>query len=138
MVLPWHIYQEAEEDGIQVHFIQFEGVAAISVPGHIGIDTSKFPTTAEETTAAAHELGHDCTGTYYNISSTAEERQKNENLAERYAIQRYIPREALVAAVKSGLTEYWQLAEHFGFTESFIRKAVCLYFCGNLADEQFI
>ena len=44
----------------------------------------------------------------------------------------------LLRAIRSGMTEYWQLAEHFGFTEEFVRKAVCLYFCGNLADEQFL
>ena len=75
MILPWHIYQEAEADGIQVHFLRFEEQASMSMPGHIGIDTSKLPTTAEESTAAAHELGHDCTGTYYGVRSTREERQ---------------------------------------------------------------
>ena len=138
MIQPWEIYREAEEDGIQVHFMQFEEVAAISAPGHMAIDTDKLPTTAEESTAAAHELGHNCTGSYYAADAPAEERQKQENLAERYAIQRYLPREALLSAIRSGMTEYWQLAEYFGFTEAFIRKAVCLYLCGNLADGQFI
>lgn len=138
MIQPWEIYREAEEDGIQVHFMQFEEVAAISAPGHMAIDTDKLPTTAEESTAAAHELGHNCTGAYYSAGASAEERQKQENLAERYAILRYLPREALLAAIRSGMTEYWQLAEYFGFTEAFVRKAVCLYLCGNLADQQFI
>lgn len=138
MILPWEIYREAEEKGIEVHFMRFEEIAAVSAPGHIAIDTDKLPTTAEETTAAAHELGHSCTGTYYSADAPAEERQKKENLAERYAIQRYLPREHLLSAIRSGMTEYWQLAEYFGFTEAFIRKAVCLYCCGNLADREFI
>ena len=138
MILPWHIYQEAEADGIQVHFLHFEELASVSIPGHMGIDTSKLPTTAEESTAAAHELGHGCTGAYYNVHASREERQKHENTAEKYAIRRYIPREALIEAVKGGMTEYWQLAEYFGFTENFIRKAVCLYCFGNLDVEQYI
>ena len=138
MILPWEIYREAEEDGIQVHFMTFEEQASLSLPGHIGIDTSKLPTTAEESTAAAHELAHGCTGTYYNVHSSAEERRKHEVVAEKYAIRRYITREALFAAVNSGMTEYWQLAEYFGFTESFVKKAVCLYAFGNLAADQYI
>ena len=138
MVLPWQIYREAEADGIEVHFMHFEDQPALSVPGHIGIDTAKLPTTAEESTAAAHELGHDRTGAYYRLSASPEERQKCENRAERYAIKHYIPREALFEAVNSGLTEYWQLAEHFGFTEDFVRKAVCLYAFGNLSAELYL
>ena len=138
MVLPWQGYREAEEQGIAVHFLEFEEIAAVSAPGHMAIDTTKLPTTAEETTAAAHELGHGCTGTYYQADDSQEARQKQENAAERYAILRYLPREELFRAIRSGLTEDWQLAEHFGFTESFIRKAVCLYRFGNLADGQFM
>lgn len=138
MVQPWQIYREAEEQGIQVHFLKLEALCALSVPGHIGIDPEKCPTTADESTVAAHELGHGCTGAYYTAGSSTQERQRSENMAERYAIRRYLPREALLRAIRSGMTEYWQLAEHFGFTEEFVRKAVCLYFCGNLADEQFL
>ena len=72
------------------------------------------------------------------ITACPEERQKCENRAERYAIKHYIPREALFEAVNSGLTEYWQLAEHFGFTEDFVRKAVCLYAFGNLSAELYL
>lgn len=138
MIRPWQIYREAEEAGIQVHFLQFDEAVAISMPGHMAIDTGKLSTTAEETTVAAHELGHSCTGSYYQSHASAEERQKQENMAERYAIRRYLPPEKLQQAVDSGLTECWQLAEHFGFTEDFIRKAICFYRCGNLADEQFL
>ncbi len=138
MIRPWHIYEEAEEQGIQVHFLRFEEVVAMTVPGHMAIDTEKLATTAEETTVAAHELAHSCTGSYYGADATAEERQKQENAADRYAIRRYLPPEQLQQAVDSGLTECWQLADYFGFTEDFIRKAICFYRCGNLADEQFL
>lgn len=138
MILPWHIYEEAEADGVQVHFLRFEEQAAISLPGHIAIDTNKLPTTAEEATVAAHELGHCCTGSYYNVRTPLDTRQRQENRADKYAIRRYLPRQALFDAVNSGLTEYWQLAEHFGFTESFVRKAVCLYAFGNLDAEQYL
>ncbi len=136
MYLPWHIYREAEEDGVEVHFMRFRRQASMSMPGHIAIDTSKLPTTAEECTAAVHELSHDCTGSYYMVNSSLEERRRSENRADKYAIRRFIKPEELRAAMESGLTEYWQLAEYFGFTEDFIRKAVCYYENGNLNLEQ--
>ena len=43
------------------------------------------------------------------------------------AIQRLIPEEELDAAVGSGLTEAWELAEHFQVTEPFLRRAVAYY-----------
>ena len=41
-------------------------------------------------------------------------------------------------AVASGYTDYWSLAEHFGVTEEFMRKAVCWYVHGNLAVEEYM
>lgn len=138
MVLPWHIYQEAEADGIEVHFQHFCTQPSMSVPGHIGIDTDKLQTTAEEATAAAHELAHCDTGSFYNVYSPIDSRRKNENRADRYAILRYIPEEELLSAVRSGLQELWQLADYFGFTEDFIKKAICLYRHGNLAVDMYL
>ena len=137
MIMPWHIYQEAEADGVQVHFLHMEELPSISIPGHIGMDLSKLKTTVGETTAAAHELGHDCTGTYYGVYSTIDCRKKNENAADRYAIQRYIDPDRLFAAMESGYSQAWQLSELFGFTEDFMKKAVCYYTHGNLAAELY-
>ena len=40
-------------------------------------------------------------------------------------------------AVAQGCTELWELAERFGVTEDFVKKAVCLYVHGNLATELY-
>ena len=40
-------------------------------------------------------------------------------------------------AIALGYTELWQLADFFGVTESFMRKAVCFYVHGNLASELY-
>lgn len=137
MVMPWHIYQEAEADGVDVHFIKMEEQASLSVPGHIAIDLARLPTTAEEATVAAHELGHINTGSFYNIHSVCDNRRKCENRADRAAIQRYIDKEELMQLLKRGITQPWELAEHFGFTEDFMKKAVCFYTHGNLATELY-
>jgi len=39
--------------------------------------------------------------------------------------------------VAEGCTELWQLADRFGVTEDFVKKAVCLYVHGNLATELY-
>ena len=41
-------------------------------------------------------------------------------------------------AIAAGHTELWDLAEFFGVTESFLKKALCLYIHGNLATSQYI
>ncbi len=138
MIMPWHIYQDAEADGVDVHFFAMEAQPSLSVPGHIAIDVEKLPNTLEETTAAAHELGHINTGSFYNINSPFDNRRKCENRADRAAILRYIDKDELLALLKRGTTQLWELAEHFGFTEEFIKKAICLYTHGNLAVEYYM
>lgn len=45
--------------------------------------------------------------------------------------------EDLDEAIAQGCTEIWELAERFGVTEQFMRKAVCLYVHGNVATELY-
>ena len=44
---------------------------------------------------------------------------------------------ALDDAIASGHTDLWDLADYFGVTESFLKKALCLYVHGNLATELY-
>ena len=39
--------------------------------------------------------------------------------------------------IAHGYTEFWELAERFGVTEEFAKKAVCYYVHGNLASELY-
>ena len=41
------------------------------------------------------------------------------------------------AAIAAGHTDMWDLAEFFGVTEQFMRKAVSLYIHGNTAAELY-
>jgi len=85
----------------------------------------------------SHELGHCATGSFYSIHTKVDSRRRHENRADKWAVQKLIPVEALDDAIASGCTELWELAERFGVTESFIKKAVCLYVHGNLATELY-
>ena len=64
-------------------------------------------------------------------------RQRHENRANKWAIQALIPVEKLDDAIAEGCTEVWELAERFQVTEDFIRRAVCLYVHGNVAEELY-
>ena len=102
----------------------------------IGIDRTNL-TEAQERTQLAHEIGHCETGSFYSRYIKVDSRQRHENRADKWAIQKMISEEALDDAVAQGYTETWNLAEHFNVTEEFIKKAVCLYTHGNLATDLY-
>ena len=91
----------------------------------------------QERVHLAHELGHCTTGSFYNRHAAIDYRRKHENKADKWAISKLIPLEALDQAVADGCSECWELADRFGVTEDFVRKAVCLYVHGNLATELY-
>lgn len=104
---------------------------------YIGMDDSILDGAAAERVHLGHELGHCVTGSFYNIYAAVDYRQRHENRADKWAILRLIPVEDLDDAIASGCTEVWELAERFGVTEPFVRKALCYYIHGNLATELY-
>lgn len=56
---------------------------------------------------------------------------------DKWATSHLISVDELDDAVAEGYTDIWSLADHFGVTEEFMRKAVCWYTQGNLAAELF-
>ncbi len=122
------LYDRAATQGVEIDDVPLRKLVSASFPeGWIAIDTGKLPTEAEEKVVLAHELGHIETGSFYNIHSPYDLRAKHEHCADRRAIQMLIPRDQLKSAVRSGCREVWELSEHFGVTEDFVRKAVAYY-----------
>ena len=103
----------------------------------IGMDDGLRDGGAQERVHLSHELGHCVTGSFYNIYAAIDYRQRHENRANKWAIQTLIPVEALDDAIAEGCTEVWELADRFQVTEDFIRKAVCYYVHGNVAEELY-
>ena len=103
----------------------------------VGLDESIRDGGTQERVHLSHELGHCATGSFYNIHAAVDHRQRHENRANKWAIQALIPVEELDNAIAEGCTEVWELAERFQVTEEFIRKAVCFYVHGNLAEELY-
>ena len=136
------LYTLAKQQNIEVFTFPMEKNGSMSVMDEegncaIGMDPGVLDGGVRERVHLSHELGHCITGSFYNIYAAVDHRRRHENRADKWAIRQLIPVEALDDAVAEGCTELWALAEKFGVTESFIRKAVCYYVPGNLATELY-
>lgn len=135
------LYAYAERRNIDVDWIPMRRATSLSVPlgdGYaIALDPWKLGTIAQETVCLAHELGHCETGSFYNQYAALDVRQRHENRADKWAIRRLVPEDDLDAAMADGCNTIPALADRFGVTEPFMRKAVCWYAHGNLAVEMY-
>ncbi len=135
------LYRELNDAGVRFYHWDMDDLQAATIEqdGRYGVfmDFGNIHTGAEELVAVAHEGGHICTGATHRVDSPYDLVEKHEYKADKWAVRRLIPEEQLDEAVASGCTELWQLAEHFGVTEEFMKKAVCWYVHGNLASELY-
>ena len=136
------LYDLARQQNIEVLTFPMRKSGSMSVMTedgacYVGMDPGVQDGGVCERVHLAHELGHCVTGSFYNIYAAVDHRRRHENRADKWAVRKLIPVQALDEAVAQGCTEYWALAEKFGVTEDFIRKAVCYYVHGNLATELY-
>lgn len=75
----------------------------------------------------AHEMGHCMTDSFYAGYSPFELRAKHEYKANTWAVNEIVPFPDLCKAVESGMRELWELAEHFGVSQTFMEKAIKLH-----------
>lgn len=135
-------YHIARQENIVVdHFAlsKREAMSIMDLDGEcfVAIDPQRISGEMDERNKLAHELGHCITGSFYNQYSDYDCRQRHENRADKWAVQKLIPVDDLDDAIADGYTELWELAERFGVTEQFMKKAVCYYVHGNLATELY-
>ena len=140
---PLELYRYAEQQDIDVDWVSMELATSLSVPlpgGQyaIAINPWKMDSLAMETVCMAHELGHCETGSFYNPYAVCDVRRKHENRADKWAIRRLVPRAEYESALDDGCTTISALAERFGVTPEFMKKAVCLYTYGNLATDLYM
>ena len=136
------IYRFADQENIVVDRFALHRREALSIMDDDGscfvaIDPVKIRDESDERTKLSHELGHCITGSFYNQYSNFDCRQRHENRADKWAVNHLIPVDDLDDAIADGCTQIWELAERFGVTEPFMRKAICYYVHGNLATELY-
>lgn len=136
------LYRMASEYGVTVDCFELgkrEALSFMDTDGecYIAIDPFRLQSPQDERMKLAHEMGHCCTGSFYNQYATCDVRQKHENCANKWAIKKLIPAEDLDDAVANGYTDISSLAEYFEVTEDFMRMAVCWYTHGNLAVDLY-
>ncbi len=98
----------------------------------IGIDPRQLSEARERAVHLAHELGHCETDAFYCVYSPLSTRDKLERKATVWAITHTLPLDKLKKALADGITEEWELAEHFEVTEQFMHAALLYYQNGEL------
>ncbi len=125
------LYKIIEEADINLDFFPLPQNKSVTlcVDGHyhIALDEQAALIKKNERVYLAHELGHCQTGSFYNMYSPFDLRQKHEQRADKWAINKLIPFEELKKAVKDGYHDTAALADYFSVTEDFMKKAISLY-----------
>ncbi len=118
------LYRIAQQSDIPIIHMKMKKAEALSLSmGNrciIAIDKTKVRSNADYKVKSAHELGHCVTGSFYDENCPVAPRGRMERRANNWAIRTVASRRQLIHALKSGNTELWQLAEHFGVTEEFM------------------
>jgi len=114
--------------------IQINGTGACG----IFLDVERIESLSEEHSIMLHECGHYATGATHKVSSKFDLIEKHEYKADKWAVQRLLSAADLDQAIADGYTDIWSLAEYFGVTPDFMRKAVCLYTYDNLDYADYL
>lgn len=137
-----NLYNELNKLGVKLYHWNMDNdkAATLEINGQYAVfmDFGNIDTLSEEMVIVAHEEGHICTGATHKVSSPYDLVSKHENKADKWAITRLIPVDEFDAAIAEGYDNIWSLADHFGVTEDFMRKAVCYYVHGNLAVDMYL
>lgn len=128
MVTLDQLYDRAYNDGIEVDDVRMQELRAVSFPeGWIAMDSSKYDSLLEFKCDLAHEIGHCETGSFYNIYSPFDLKEKCERKANKRAAEILMPLNEVRHALRRGITSAWALAEYFEVTEDFATMALEIY-----------
>ena len=83
--------------------------------------------TAEKLSIVAEEIGHYKTSSGNILDQDSIANIKQELQARRWAYEKVLPLDLVMQAITNGLTEVYDLAEHFDVTEIFMRECLKHY-----------
>lgn len=132
----------AQRKGHQVIFIDLHENEAFSaeIDGACYIAMDQLLPESDEAELIAHELGHCEYAGFYSRLTPLNTRARIEYRARKWQFLKLLPLGELRAAIKSGITAPWELAEHFNVSESFVMDA-CEYYtnaCGPIMEDSVI
>lgn len=84
-------------------------------------------TNTEKVCILAEELGHYHTTVGNILDQSKVENRKQEEIARRWAYEKLINIEDLIAASKEGIRNRYELAEYLGVTEEFLMDVLAYY-----------
>lgn len=132
--MPLGLVKYAEANGIRVEYWDFAppleavywSAPELGIPPVIGLSRSLFSCRAHFRTVLAEELGHHFTSardglpkTFFHYKDRLEVKRE-EYRALKWAANFLIPQDKLREAVKKGIREDWELAEHFEVDECLV------------------
>ncbi len=123
------LYALAENRGITVDRYPLECNKSISMNlnDRLFVALDLALTGIDEKICLAHELGHCESGSFYNIYSPFDVREKHERRANIWAIKKLVPRYRYEKALRQGYDNIYDLAEYFSVSCDFMQKAVEYY-----------
>lgn len=94
----------------------------------VGLNPSKMiRSEILEKVCLAHEIGHCETGTIHTNDTPVLVLKWYERRAWRSAFNRLVPEKKIKKAVRKGIYEVWDLADHFDVPDWFMYHAICYY-----------
>ena len=119
---------DLEAAGVAVVDCRLRGSKCLSMADGalVAVDTSRFVSQREETTALIHEEGHFSSGAFYVPYSPYQVRAQAEYRADKAAALKRVPPDELARQIRRGAS-VWEIAEHFGVLPSFIWRAYTIY-----------
>ena len=131
------LYERAASEGVEIDEVEMRELRAVSFPeGWIAIDRRRYENDTEYKCDLAHELGHIETGSFYNIYSPFDLREKHEHKANKRAAEILMPLDEVRTALRRGYRTSWALAGWFDVTIEFAEMALGMYEGDLIHDEE--
>lgn len=103
------LYRELHEAGVSCFSwtLGSEKAATIELKGAYAlfVDFDNITSATEEAAVIAHEYGHIATGTTHRVCSPYDLVERHEHRANKWAIEKLLPRDELYALYADGLTQ---------------------------------
>lgn len=125
------LFDLADAHDIGVYYYDLGSGKAVTVSdgefSAIALNPVEITSVQEETECLCHELGHLETGTLHRWGADENTILRGEYKCTSWVVHQLVPPDELLAAIRQGCTEVWELAERFSVSESCMLDAIKVY-----------